>query len=129
MSSVGCSRLSAATICPVGWLTGMRCSGVRTVENVWRKAADTCVGLAAATTAARPQPSRRGDLAGPGDQLPVPVPPRPDRLLRLLAAQLIGRDRGVGLLVRVNPDYHHQCLQSQTDAEAPGSRHGGHYLS
>ena len=59
----------------------------------------------------RPQPPRRGDLAGPGDQLPVPLPPCPHRALGLLAAQLIGRDRGVRLLVRVNPDYHHQCLQ------------------
>ena len=73
----------------------------------------------------RPQPPR-GQLPGPGDQLPVPVPPCPHCALRLLAAQLISRDRGVGLLVRVHPDYHHQCLQSQIDAEAPGSRHGGH---
>ena len=64
MSSVGCSRLSAATICPVGWLTGMRCSGVREVENVWRKAADTCVGLDAATTAAtRSTPASAGSEA------------------------------------------------------------------
>ena len=39
----------------------MTCSGVSGVENVWRNAADTWVGLAAATTAAtRATPARAG---------------------------------------------------------------------
>ena len=64
MSSVGCSRFSAATICSSGWLTGMRCSGMRCGENVWRKAAETCVALDAATTAAtRRTPASAGSEA------------------------------------------------------------------
>ncbi len=59
----------------------------------------------------RPLPLTRLQVPGPGDQLPVSLPPRFDGLHRLLPAQLIGRGRGVGLLVRVHPEYHHdQCL-------------------
>jgi hypothetical protein len=64
MSSVGCSWLSAATIRSTGRLTGITCSGVCDVENVRRKAAETCVGLDAATTAAtRPKPASAGSEA------------------------------------------------------------------
>ena len=64
MSSVGCSRFRAATICSSGQVTGIRCSGIRGVAKVWRKAAEMCVALDAATTAAtRGTPASTGSRA------------------------------------------------------------------
>ena len=46
--------------------------------------------------------------AAPFQQLPEAVAPRGDRPLRQLAAERVGRDRGMSLLVRINSDRHHQ---------------------